>query len=267
MKILLLIADDGISGQVWLHMAKRYLSEGRTVLAITDDLNVYEAIGTGDGLPGYDQGLTGHPNFRTTTVGMGDAGRLVRELESLEASTVVMFNMSPLAFLRHNPEWQAVAAFCAQSEHELVMSQYHHSQWPYDLERLMEMAGQEVTALADIPWDYVAGHRVVSHQNIEALRRLFPSLAGQISPLSGFGAARPEGTTTWQIITREGSFELRLAIDALIHENLDAYPALWDVHHDLESVASTPTPVPKGPPPQQETSLIRKIALAVYRLF
>ncbi|KVP17291.1 hypothetical protein [Burkholderia ubonensis] len=261
MKTLLLMADDGVSGQVWLHMAKHYLNQGRTVLAITDDMNVYEAIGTGDGLPGYNQGLTGHPNFRTSTVGLSDADRLVTELQALDAATVVMFNMSPFEFLRHNPGWQAVLNVCAQCENEMVVAHYQPHYWQYDLDGIIEMAGQEVMALADIQWDYVAGTRVVSPQNIETLRRLIPSLADQIAPLGEYGAAGTEGTFPWQIITHAGSFELRLAY-ALTCENLEAYPALWDVRHDVARIA-----IMTKAAQTQETSFLRKFAVALTRIF
>ncbi|KWA83752.1 hypothetical protein WL29_20520 [Burkholderia ubonensis] len=256
------MADDGISGLVWLHMAKRYLSQGRTVLAITDDRNEYEAIGTGDGLPSYGPELKGNPNFRTTTVSQKDAGMLLRELQNLDTETVVMFNMSPFEFLRHNAEWQDVVAFCAESENEMVVSHYYmHSIWQYDLERLMQMDGSELMALADIGWDYVAGWRLVSDQNIEPMRRLFPSLAGQISPLRCYGAPRSDGAAVWQIITHAGSFELHPAY-ALIRNNLDSHPAMWDVNHNLESVA-----VSSSRSPQKEVSLGHKIVLALKAIF
>ena len=256
------MADEGMSGLVWLHMAKRYLSQGRTVLAITDHRNEYEAIGTGDGLPSYGPELKGNPNFHTTTVGSADAGKLLSELQSLDDQTVVMFNMNPFEFLRRNTEWQDVVAFCAQSSNEIVVSHYYPaSRWECDLEGAIQTAGPELTALADIAWDYVAGHRVVSHHNIEALRRLFPSLAGQISPLRPYGAPRPRDTAVWQIITQEGSFELRPAY-ALIRDNLDSHPAMWNVNHNLSSAAVTTSLAP-----QQEVSLGRKIALAFRAIF
>jgi hypothetical protein len=235
MKSLLLMSDDGMSGLVWLQMARSHLQAGKTVLAITDPQNTYEAIGTGDGLPGYNDGLTGHPGFRTATAGLDDAEALLQKLKALEADTVVMWNMSPFEFTRAEPRWREVLSFCAQSPLNIVFASYYSpSLWGNDLEHLMQM-GSEIPALAHIDWDYIAGGRILSHSNVDDMRQLFSGLAGQLNVPTNHSEPTVPGLVAWQIVDRTGSYEVRRKY-AQIRDDIAAIPEIWDSSFDRSTL-------------------------------
>jgi len=258
MKTLLIMADDGISAQVWLHMAKHHLQAGRSVLAITDPQNRHGVIGIGDELPGYGDGLWGHPNFRSLSAGPESVQALLPVLTGLDASTVVMFNMSLFEFVPRDPAWREVVAYCATCPNELVAAYYPpHKHWLAEIHRLAQgTAGPGVTELGSIPWDYVAGSRVLTPRNIEGLRHLIPGLATQIAMPGGADRPADQGTMPWQIINRTGSHELRL-VPALTRGNLGAYPALWDVHADVGAGA-----VRQAAPSPAKQSQLRRVLRA-----
>lgn len=234
MKTLIMTADDGVSALVWLEMAKQHLKAERTVLAITEDSNVYQAIGTGDGLPGYDCGLLGHPDFLTFAANNAHPDQVLEELVALKKDVVVMFNMDPFELVDRYHGWQAVIDYCNAMPNELVMvSYYEHSMWPHALEQLLDAKrGGAVRALQSVDWDYVAGYRLVSAQNLIGMRRCFPGLAEVIERPVPPGIRQGNGVFAWQIINRSGTYELRLPYSQ-VDANTDAYPALWDVSYPL----------------------------------
>jgi len=257
MKSLLLMADDGMSGLVWLQMARNHLQAGKTVLAITDPLNTHEAIGTGDGLPGYRDGLAGHPGFRTTTAGREDAEALLQQLKALDADTVVMFNMSPFEFVSVESRWRDVLSFCAQSPLEMVLATYYPaSLWMRDLAQLMRMSS-EVPALTGVDWDYIAGYRLVTESNVDDVRQVFPGLAGQIAVPVNHTEPMVPGEVTWQVINRMGTYESR-AVYAQLDANIASLPALWDVRHGHQQIVHpSPSAAPNNP------TLFRRLIVAV----
>jgi len=260
MKSLLLMADDGMSGLVWLQMARNHLQAGKTVLAITDPLNIHEAIGTGDGLPGYRDGLTGHPGFRTTTAGREDAAALLQKLKALDDDTVVMFNMSPFEFVSVEPQWRDVLSFCAQSSLEMVLATYYPvSLWMRDLAQLMRM-GSEVPALTGVDWDYIAGYQLVTESNVDDVRQVFPGLAGQVAVPGNHTEPMVPGEVTWQVINRMGTYESR-AVYAQLEANIASLPALWDVRHGHQQVAN-PTPAATA----MASTVFRRLMLALRSL-
>lgn len=267
MKILMLMADDGLSTKVWLQMARGYLQAGKTVLAITDSRNTHEVIGTGDGLCSYDQGLNGHPGFQKVAVGSSreDAVALLERLKALEETTVVMFNMSPFEFF-DDPGWRAVVDYCARGQHEMVVSSYYPSaHWRSDLEHLMRIS-KEVPALAEVDWDYIAGYRIVAVDNLQALRQLFRRLTSQIRWPAGAGVPAEGGVAAWQVINRSGTYELRRPY-ARVREDLESIPEMWDVQFDLSTLESPADESEDGEAPTKRPSVLHRFSLALKSLW
>ena len=230
MKTLLMMADDGVSALVWLEMAKQHLKAERTVFAITDDRNVYQAIGTGDGLPGYDCGLLGHPDFLTFAANDAHPDQVLEELRGLNKDVVVMFNLDPFELVDRYPGWQEVIDHCNAMPNDLVMGFYPpYSVWQYNLADLLEApAWSAVKLLRSVDWDYVAGTRVLSETNLVGLRRCFPGLAHAIERPQSPRPGMSHDVFAWHVINRSGTFELRFSYRQF-DEKTDAYPAMWDV--------------------------------------
>ncbi|WP_176089381.1 AI-2E family transporter [Achromobacter anxifer] len=247
MKTLLLMADDGLSSSVWLHMAMHHLNQGKGVLTISDPGSgpYPDAIGTGDALPTYASGLAGHPRFHS--VRLADPAVLLAVLLDQRPDTVLMFDMDVFVKAEKDPRWLEVIAFCAQSGHDMVLPHYNGLQWRYGLADLMKAPDGGVANIASIAWDRLAGRDVVA-DNIEAVRTLVPSLADQIErpgiriPASAAGH-QPDhlGDFCWQSISRNGSVEWRIPkhYGPKLHD-LSPFPELWT--DQAPGGLSTPAP-------------------------
>jgi hypothetical protein len=257
----MLMADDGLSTNVWHHMALHYLESGRTVLAITDTDNPHGAIGTGDDLKTYfNGGLEGHPRFQTAVAGRDDGAVLLQQLKTLPDETVVMFNMSAFEFFHFEPTWRDVVTFCAQSPHEMVITSYYSpSLWSNDLE-VLRLMGSEVKALAAVDWDYISGCRLVNPYNIEPMRQLFPGLSAQIAVPANHRDPHVPEMVTWQVINRKGTFELRTRYNQYQTE-MREFPEIWDVQYEHALAVNPPEPA------AQKQPILRRLAIAFFRIF
>lgn len=234
MKTLLLMADDGLSGSVWLHMAKHHLNQGKGVLAISDPGSgpYPDAIGTADDQPTYLAELKSHPRFHS--VRLEDPSVLLAVLRDQRPDTVLMFDMDVFVKAEKDPRWLEVIAFCADTGHDMVIPHYSGLEWRYGLADLMNSPRAGVAHIGSIAWDQLAGRGVVA-DNVEALRSLVPLLAGQIKlpdiriPASAAGH-KPDhlGDICWQSITRCGSVEWRIPkhYGSKLHD-LSSFPELW----------------------------------------
>lgn len=252
MKTLILMADDGLSSSVWLHMAKHHLTQGKGVLAIADPgcFHNSDAIGIGDDLPTYTEGLSGHPLFHAVCV--DEPAVLLAVLRDQRPDTVLMFNMDLFMKAERDPRWLEVIEFCAQSDLNMVLPHFSGLAWRYGLDDLMKSPDSGVAHISTIAWDRLAGRGVVA-DNVDPLRRLIPSLGDrirfpEIRVPSSVSDHTPDhlGDICWQNVSHQGSVEWHIPkrYGPNIHD-LTPFPELWSdsrrtaLSSSAQSTAST----------------------------
>lgn len=170
MKALLLTVEDGISPDIWLAHAKAFLAQNRIVLAITEADNISEAVGTGDGLPGYGPELKAHAHFINRKVTLDEPLQLISEINQLPSNAVILWNMSVFEWAVRDVRWKDVLDTCVRTTCDVLFMHYAYSSWAHG------QTDPKDELVGSISWDYVAGSRISTRFNHQFARQMLPHL-------------------------------------------------------------------------------------------
>jgi hypothetical protein len=242
MNSLLFFEDDGISDRVWEQRVLTHLKSGKTVLVIDDQLDdrYKGAIGTGDGLTGYDaEGMDRFANFELLSYSRkapleDKISKISERLMKADRNTVVCWNASILEnqkFVREErylevqrlPLVDHFMEFCANAEFDSLYVAYGNpglwseTEYAVYLPQLRTLNIQSMAA-------YNLRGRCDSDRTKNGLLTIAPLLEKGINQLFGHEKQR----THWETITPAGANQYHFQNFKEIRDNTGRYTFMFE---------------------------------------